>query len=238
MIGDVAQHAVDAKRMRTVARPGSMWMSLARLSSAWWNVRVTSRTIGASLSSPVESTFMRSAMPAVGALAVARASARFSAPARERARDVDAEHEAQLIGEDALERVVDGDDELAASSPSGARGLVAAQFGRDAREDFGGDLALVEVDEGHALVLGDSAGEGGFVDEAELEECVGQCQRAVALVGHRFSQLGFRQEPGGDEHVAEGMGQVRWAVRGGATADGGGVAYKMAPRRRIRRRQQ
>jgi hypothetical protein len=48
MLGDVAQHAVDAVAHAHAAVPGSTWMSLARISSASRNMRVTRRMIGAS----------------------------------------------------------------------------------------------------------------------------------------------------------------------------------------------
>ncbi len=198
-------------RIRTRSANGSMWMSLARCCTASWMMRCTSRMTGASPSSrvlvepdlPPRRPVLGEVDRRVGELLehrvdrlglrrgaavvlVDRLDDRFLG--RERDLDLAIQHEPELVDRLEIERVVHDDTDDPAVLGQGHDDVFAREGFGDELDDGGGDLDLVELDEGQAVLLGlclhDIVGIGvAQADQRLLDGAAGGAAGFLELIG-------------------------------------------------------
>jgi len=143
-------------------------------------------------------------------------------------RDLHAEHEAQLVQQDALAGVVDGHDQLARLLQHRQQALLNGHFLRHAGKDLRRDAPLVQVHIGQAFERGHDARDRRLIGITQTHHRFLQTQVAGALQSAGLAVLIGCQQSALDEGLTEALGQDRSGVR----AEWTGSAWRERRRRR------
>ena len=112
-------------------------------------------------------------------------------------------HELDVVHGEHVGRVHHGDGQGGAGAADRHDQIFLRHLARDELHDRVIDLDLREVDGGHAVLLGEDAGDVLFFDEPELDEVQAELAAVGLLIFQGLLELLRSEKPGLDQHLAQ-----------------------------------